>query len=197
MQRLNLQQSTQSTTRASGISSPVGCGVSRRELLTALAAAGAGMILPAGRLWSQASAQGSGEPPNRIDVHHHIIPPPYLNRERDRILAAADPALGPRILAWKPAQAVEEMDRNGIATAITSISNPGIWSGNVQSARSLARACNEYAAQMVRDYPGRFGFFAALPLPDPDGSHREIEYALGTLKADGFGLMTSYEDKWP
>ena len=192
-----MPNSNESDGRRGGNSGSPGFDLSRRDLLTALAAAGAGMILPAGRLWSQAAAQGSGEMANRIDVHHHIIPTPFLNRERDLILAAADPALGPRILAWRPGQAVEEMDRNGIATAITSISNPGIWRGNVQAARSLARACNEYAAQMVRDYPGRFGVFAALPLPDPDGCHREIEYALDVLKADGFGLMTSYEDRWP
>lgn len=198
MYRHSSQSSHEPEVREGRNCASLACGVSRRELLTSLAAAGAGLILPAGQLWSQtASPDSSGDPSNRIDVHHHIIPPPYLNRERDRILAAADPSLGPRILAWKPAQAIEEMDRNGIATAITSISNPGIWMGNVQSARSLARACNEYAAQMVRDYPGRFGIFAALPLPDPDGSLREIEYALDVLKADGFGLMTSYEDRWP
>ncbi|OFV97419.1 MAG: hypothetical protein A3H28_05080 [Acidobacteria bacterium RIFCSPLOWO2_02_FULL_61_28] len=178
-------------------------GVSRRRFVTSLAAFGASMVLPSGGSRAQTVPRGSGNQPNRpnrpnrIDVHHHTLPTPYLRSQRERILSSVDSARIPQVLGWTPARAVEEMDKYGVATAITSIGGPGIWLGDVPASRSLARACNEYSAQMVRDHPGRFGLFAALPLPDPEGSLREIEYALDTLQADGFILLTSYGDKWP
>ena len=60
----------------------------------------------------------------------------------------------------------------------------------------LTRECNEYFARLVTDHPGRFGLFAAVPLPNVDAALREIDYALGTLKADGIALFTVYGDKW-
>jgi predicted TIM-barrel fold metal-dependent hydrolase len=51
-------------------------------------------------------------------------------------------------------------------------------------------------AQLVCDHRPRFGALAALPLPDVDGSLREIEFALDVLKMDGVGVMTSYRDRW-
>jgi predicted TIM-barrel fold metal-dependent hydrolase len=92
---------------------------------------------------------------------------------------------------------LDEMDKSGIATAIVSLVQPGAWfADDVPLSRRLQRECNDYGARLMADHPGRFGLFAALALPDVDGSLKEIEYALDTLKADGIGLYTSYGDKY-
>jgi predicted TIM-barrel fold metal-dependent hydrolase len=171
------------------------CSYSRREVLSTLAALGVRAFVP-GEAWT-AQTTGATTKARLIDVHHHILPPVYMAEARDRLLAQQQGYLPARILQWSPQNALAEMDQNGVATSIVSISPPGIWFGDVQSARALARKCNEYAAQLVRDYPGRFGFFASAPLPDTEGCLREIAYALDVLKADGIIFMTSYGDKWP
>ena len=132
--------------------------------------------------------------PHRIDVHHHVLPPFYQQEARERIAATA---VGfPQLFQWTPQMSIEEMDRSGVATSVLSISTPGVWFGDDEQGRLMARRCNDYAAQQVRDYPGRFGLFAALPLPDVEGSLREIAYAMDTLHADGVGLLTSYGNTW-
>ena len=88
------------------------------------------------------------------------------------------------------------MDDAGVATAITSITAPGLDFADGDRLVRINRECNEYAARMAADHPGRFGFFASLPLPDVDASLKEIAYALDVLKADGIGFLTSYRDKW-
>ena len=127
--------------------------------------------------------------PRRIDFHHHYVPPRHL----EAILAQRESGRTP---PWSPEISLAEMDKNGIATSICSLVQPGVWLGGIENSRKLARECNEYGARMVADYRGRFGLFAAIPLPDSEGSLREIEYALDTLRADGIGLMTSFEDKY-
>jgi 6-methylsalicylate decarboxylase len=90
--------------------------------------------------------------------------------------------------------AVGVMDRLSIATAMLSVSSPGVSFGDAAAARRLARMVNEVAAQAMRDHPGRFGGFASLPLPDVDAALDELEYALGTLRLDGVVLLTNYAD---
>jgi len=126
--------------------------------------------------------------PHRIDVHFHITPPAFLS-----FLAVNGQA---RPIEWTLSKSLEDMEEGGTATALTSITSPGIWFGGVEGVRKVARDCNDYAAKLRSDYPGRFGIFATLPLPDIEGSVRETAYAMDTLKADGVCMWTNYEDKW-
>jgi len=162
--------------------------IDRRRLLLALVASGgAAATADAGALLAQA---GNAAARFRIDIHHHFAPPAWVTEVKGR------PLLQPANTAWTPAQSIDDMDRGGVAAAMVSITNPGLWFGDAPMTRRLARACNDYGAGLVRDHPTRFGLFAALPLPDVDGTLAEIEYALDTLKADGVGLFTSYGDRW-
>jgi predicted TIM-barrel fold metal-dependent hydrolase len=164
----------------------------RRQVLGALGAMGAAAALPGCATQSNAAAK------RVIDTHHHFYAPAYqkawLDWEDQRKIPHFQQQVG-----WSVAKAVEDMDKAGVRTGILSLaSTPGVWfDQHATEVQKMARVCNDFGAQMVRDHPERFGLFATLPMIDVDSSLREIDYALGTLKADGFGLQTNYGDKWP
>ncbi|MDQ0458311.1 amidohydrolase family protein [Rhizobium paknamense] len=127
---------------------------------------------------------------NKIDVHHHLIPPAFtaaLQKRNIREIAG-----GP-IPQWAPDRSLQVMEDNGIGAAVLSLSAPGVYFGDVQEACDLARACNEYAAEVRDRQPDRFGYFAVLPMPFTEESCKEAIYALDTLKADGIVLLASSE----
>ena len=160
----------------------------RNFLVSAATSLGLAAMVRGGQL---SALQTAASPrPNRIDVHHHFAPPAWVAEVKGR------PLLNAANTKWSPAQSIEDMDRGGVAAAVVSITNPGLWFGDRAATNRLARACNEYGAKLVQDHPTRFGLFAAMPLPDVDATLKEIEYAYDTLKADGVGLLTSYEDIW-
>src|SRR5262245_46214138 len=128
--------------------------------------------------------------PYRIDIHHHFGPPVWVAEVKGR------PLLQTANTTWTAQKSIEDLDKGGAAAAVISVTNPGLWFGDKAVTSRLARACNEYAAKLVQEHPTRFGFFAAMPLPDVDATLKEIAYAYDTLKADGVGLFTSYGDTW-
>jgi 6-methylsalicylate decarboxylase len=163
--------------------------LARRQFLTNLAALAASSIVSEG-LFAQPTRPPTPAHSGWIDVHHHFSPPAYAEITALKKVAPAAMA------GWSPQKTIEDMDQAGVATAMNSIVAPGVWFGDPDQARRLARDSNEYAAKLVSDFPGRFGNFATLPLPDIEGSLREIEYAFDVLKVDGVMLFTSYNDKW-
>ena len=162
----------------------------RRQLLggSAATAFGLGIALASEPACAQA-ALPAGKP-FRIDVHHHVSSPGFIAEISGRRTGQVP------LMKWTVAQSLDDMDKGGVATAILSISEPSVFFGNYDSARKLARETNDFAAKLISDYPGRFGMFATVPLPDVEGSLREIEYALDTLKMDGICMMTDYQGKF-
>jgi 6-methylsalicylate decarboxylase len=168
------------------------CGsLTRRQALAGAAAIGAAGILPLGKVL------GQGAESKVIDTHHHFYPPSYQKAWLDWEDAHKVPHFANQ-LGWTPERAVEQLDKNGVATAVLSVaSTPGVWFDlDVMGAQKMVRVCNDYGAEMVRDHKGRFGLFATLSMFDIDATLKEIEYAFDTLNADGVGLQTNYGDKW-
>ena len=153
-------------------------GLSRRGLL------GAGLFA------CNAARAAAPDTPWRVDVHHHLSPPVWVDALRKAGLDA------PPIADWTPQRSIEQMDRAGIATSVLSPTSPQVTFLPAAQAASVARASNEYAVRLRADHPGRFGVFAMLPLPYVDESLAEITYAMDVLKADGIGILTSYGDRW-
>lgn len=124
-----------------------------------------------------------------IDIHRHVSPPFYL----DAIKGIYPKAFPPMLAAWTPESCLEDMDAAGIELGVLSMpARPGVHFGDDMGARTFCRETNEYMAGLRRSHPGRFGMFAALPLPDIEGSIAELRYALDVLKAEGVAASTSY-----
>jgi 6-methylsalicylate decarboxylase len=166
---------------------PAGWGLARRDFLKTVAAAGAGLALARNELRGQfvnkSTAKGG-----RIDVHHHHAPP--------QLRTGAGRGRGPQ---WTPELTLEQMDKFDIAVAVLSMTQMGdlLYDGT-EKGRANVRLGNDYGAKLMADHPKRFGLFSALPLPDLDGSLKELEYGLDKLKADGIGIYTNdNQSRWP
>src|SRR5262245_1017414 len=119
---------------------------SRRDFLTSLAAVGVGAMLPAGALTAQTGNPLVRPSKGRIDVHHHMYPPFYVSEMNSRS-------------NWMPMTSIEAMDKADIATAMLSpvaLMVQNSMADRSERARMLVRKNNEYGAQMVKDFPGRF-----------------------------------------
>jgi 6-methylsalicylate decarboxylase len=122
-----------------------------------------------------------------IDVHHHILPDFFWRATNEQ----HGPVGGIAPAHWSPESALSFLDEAQIDVAVTSISTPGVHLGEDGAARALARRCNEFSAELMQKHPSRFGGFACVPLPDVEGSLREIAYALDVLKLDGVVLFSN------
>jgi 6-methylsalicylate decarboxylase len=156
------------------------CVCGRRHLM--LGGLAAGLLGPSGVT--------AADMPRRIDVHHHVVPPMWVEAVNKAKLD------NPPMIGWTPEHSLEDMDKAGTTTAMLSPMPPQVGFLPAPEATSIARASNEWTRKLANEHPGRFGVFAMLPMPNIDDSLKEIAYAFDTLKVDGVGLMTNYNNKW-
>jgi hypothetical protein len=105
----------------------------------------------------------------RIDVHHHILPRLYV----DALAKAGHLGGGGMPFpAWDPENTLAMMDRQGIATGVTSISAPGIPLR--RSRPRAARAPLQQASAIVADHRP-LQRVRDPALPDVKGALRELE----------------------
>lgn len=142
----------------------------RRSFLAGAAALGAASLLP--RLSQAATGEGAF-----IDFHHHLEPTGKNAEGRP----------------WSLQAAIEQLERS----AVIAMGWTGpVFDQDAAVAATKARQYNDWAAEIVRDHPRRFGQFASLPMNDVDASLTEISYAFDVLKVDGIGLATNYGASW-
>jgi 6-methylsalicylate decarboxylase len=122
-----------------------------------------------------------------IDTHHHMLPDFFWQDTEN----AHAPVGGPAPLRWSPDVSISFMDDASIDVAVVSLSTPGVHTGNSVKARTLARRCNEFTADLRHVRPDRFASLACLPLPDIDASLSELAYAFDVLELDGVLLFTN------
>lgn len=99
---------------------------------------------------------------------------------------------------WSPESHLEMMKTVNVTKSILSISSPGthLKAGDTALAREVTKYCNDYAADLKKQKPEQFGFFASLPLVDVEGCLEEIPRALDELDADGFVVETNFHGSY-
>jgi predicted TIM-barrel fold metal-dependent hydrolase len=125
----------------------------------------------------------------RTDVHCHYLPAPYKAAMAEVGLKRVDG--GVPIPNWSAEDHLAMMQLRGITTSILSVSSPGLQFLDSPGKARVARAINEAGAQLSHDHPGRFGFFAILPVPDVAACLDELAYAFDHLQADGVVMETN------
>lgn len=160
--------------------------ISRRAVVAA-----SGIALAQGGSMTEA---GNGCACGRIDVHHHFVPPVYAEALRKAGLRTLDG--GMPVPAWSAEAAIAVMDRQGIDTAIVSLSSPSAHFLPPAQRPTLVRQVNEAGAGLTATYPGRFGFFATLPMPDTEAALGEIRHAFDRLGVDGVILETNIDGRY-
>ena len=126
-----------------------------------------------------------------IDIHQHYLLAEYKAALATLGIGGSAERSWPD---WSPAKTDEVMAKAGIDAAVMSIASPGTYFGDIGFTKKLVATCNDGFARLVGDNAKRFGALGMVSLPDAAEAAREVGYALDTLKLDGIGLVSHYDD---
>lgn len=120
----------------------------------------------------------------KVDFHAHAILPSYV---RGMVKLSIDPVAeeGYPLPRWSAEEHLKFMADAGIDYSVLSLPTPHIFHKDRGMAREVVREINEETALLCRANPDSFGFVAALPFPDVEGSLAEIRYSMDRLGALG------------
>ena len=126
----------------------------------------------------------------KVDFHSHAILPSYVNGMKK---LGIDPVAeeGYPLPAWSVEAHLKFMTEAGIDYSILSLPTPHVYNGDMALSRKVVRAINEEMAELCQRFPDKFGFVAALPFPDVEGSLAEIQYAMEELGALGVKVASN------
>ncbi len=127
--------------------------------------------------------------PELVDVHAHFLTSEYVDAARAAGIEHPDGM--PLWPSWSIEQQLTMMRDNRIRHAVLSLSSPGVSFAGASNAPDLARHVNDFAVRSVTEHPGRFSFFASLPLPDVDAAIVEATRMIDSHAAAGVVLMSN------
>ena len=129
-----------------------------------------------------------------IDIHAHITPEGCLKAMREgtgwHSLSAEQVArrfrgYTPRGM-WTPEERLKDMDSLGVDVHILSThSFMYCYDGDAAAVTEMDRECNDYVAQLTKDYPQRFAGLANLPMQDIPAAVAELERSMTQLGLKG------------
>ena len=120
-----------------------------------------------------------------IDIHAHITPEAYVAASRRgeawhgiQPEGVSNMNYNPRT-TWTPQERIADMNSLGVDVQVLS-TNASFYNYGMDASvvADMARDCNDYVAQLTKDYPDRFSGFATLPMQDVAAAAAELERSM-------------------
>ena len=140
----------------------------------------------------------------RIDCQSHVFPQSYIeilaqNPHPPQVVPRGDESLITygdvqqfrlRAEKYDPKTKLEDMNRAGIDISVISTNIPGPCMLAPELALKGAQALNNFIADVIARYPGRFAGLASLPWQNPDDAITEMDRAKEELDFRGVMLYS-------